>query len=192
MKNLILVIAVVLAAPAFAGTQPVNVSGTPFEGSILTFTENEFGPQLDGLTFAVNGKEAVGIFFGGRKKQWCAVIKDEKEGTGLDCGFLNKGGDITAWVTGKPEKKAVVQLSERTVKLSWADSPRYIQLKGSIEVDAASRVATARLEVSTWESEKSVHASSHTVGGIYISASAQIRRDIGKFDNNRRNPAKTN
>ncbi len=191
MKNLILALAVVMAAPASAGSQQVNVSGTPFEGSNVTFNENEFGPQLDGLTFSVNGKEAVGIFFGGRKKQWCAVIKDAKEGTSLDCGFLNKGGEISVWPSAKPEKKAIATLSDRTLKIHWADHPRQIVLKGSIEVDAASRVATAKLEVNLWEADKSIASASHTVGGIYISSSAQIRRDIGQTTKIR-NPAKTN
>lgn len=192
MRNIILIMAVTLATPALADSK-VSATGTPFEGASITFTENEFGPQLDGLTFAINGKEAVGIFFGGRKKQWCAVIKDSKEGTNLDCGFLNKGGEISVWVTGKPELKAsAVHATDRTLKISWTDSSKQLVLKGNIEVNATTRVATAKLEVGVWDGDKAVTTASHHVDGIYLSASAQIKREIGKIDRSERNPAKTN
>ncbi len=193
MNYLILIMTAALSLPAFSAQGgAVNVAGTPFEGAKISFNENEFGPQLDGLTFAINGKEAVGVFFGGRKKQWCAVTKDAKEGTSLDCGFLNKGGEIAVWVTGKPSVKAkAVHANDRTLKIEFADLSKHIILKGSIEVEAATRVATARLEVSVFEVDKVLAAASHTVGGIYLSASAQIKREVGSHET-MRNPAKSN
>lgn len=193
MNYLALILTAAISFPAFSAQGgAVNVAGTPFEGAKITFNENEFGPQLDGLTFAINGKEAVGVFFGGRKKQWCAVTKDAKEGTSLDCGFLNRGGEITVWVTGKPDVKAkAVHANDRTLKIQFTEHPKEIVLKGSIEVEAATRVATAKLEVSVWEADKSVASASHTVGGLYLSASAQIKREVGNHEAVR-NPAKSN
>ena len=98
------------ACPKFF--QPFNVPGSAVEKANLTFTENEFGPQLDGLKFKVNGKDAVGVFFGGRKKVWCAVLHDKKEGTGLDCSLLNNnkagvlGSGNLIWVTDAKDKTA--------------------------------------------------------------------------------------
>src|SRR6185295_14400290 len=91
MKKWIL-LAVLIPAASWACPkffQPFNVPGTALEKSTLTFTENEFGPQLDGFKFKANGKDVVGVFYGGRKKVWCAVLHDKKEGTGLDCSILN-------------------------------------------------------------------------------------------------------
>lgn len=193
MKSLILGLVAVLSLPALsAEIGQVNVVGTPFENAKITFNENEFGPQLDGLTFAINGREAVGVFFGGRKKRWCAVTKDAKEGTSLDCGFLNKGGEISVWVTGKPELKAkAIHANDRTLQIQFADHSKQIVLKGSIEVEAATRVATAKLEVHVVEAEKVLTTASHTVGGVYLSASAQIKRQVGNHEAVR-NPAKSN
>lgn len=193
MKSLILALTTILSLPVFAADiGSVKVAGTPFENAQITFNENEFGPQLDGLTFAINGREAVGVFFGGRKKRWCAVTKDAKEGTSLDCGFLNKGGEIQVWVTGKPELKAkAIHANDRTLKIEFADHPKQIVLKGSIEVEAATRVATAKLEVNVVEADQIVTTASHTVGGVYLSASAQIKRQVGNHEAIR-NPAKSN
>lgn len=189
------------ACPKFF--QPFNVPGTAFEKTNITFTENEFGPQIDGLKFKTNGKEAVGIFFGGRKKTWCAVLRDKKEGTSLDCGFLSmsKAGEAGSgnmiWVSdakakgGKPQAFALhtdaatitIYALDPKKKLNPKDpmaavdgTKPEIVLKGAVDVDG--KEATARMDVLLWDvaANRSLGKASHAVTGAWHEASAQISR----------------
>jgi len=205
MSKWILLIALAPAAawacPKFF--QPFNVPNTAFEKTNITFTENEFGPQIDGLKFKTNGKEAVGIFYGGRKKTWCAVLKDKKEGTSLDCGFLsmNKAGEVGSgnmiWVHDTKSKSAkphafAVHTDPSTITIYSLDPKKTVNkkdpmaavdttkpeivLKGWVEVSGSE--ATAKMDVTVWDvtANKSLGKATHAVQGTWHEASAQISR----------------
>jgi hypothetical protein len=189
------------ACPKFF--QPFLVPNTAFEKTPMVFTENEFGPQIDGLNFHVGGKTAVGVFYGGRKKQWCAVLKDKKEGTSLDCQFFNQdkagtaGGPlITVSAPGKAPTKPVAfalhtegeaftiftidpskPLNKKDPMTSVDSSKAEIVLRGRVDVNNGSS-ATASLDVTVWDvaTNKSLGKASHSVKGQFASASAQISR----------------
>ncbi|MGE4133537.1 MAG: hypothetical protein AB7F86_18015 [Bdellovibrionales bacterium] len=81
------------ACPKFF--HPIDPTGTAFAGTPIKFNENEWGPQLDGLKFKVEGKETTSIFYSSTKKRWCGVVKMAGEvGGTFDCNFLhtNKAG----------------------------------------------------------------------------------------------------
>lgn len=199
-------IALLLAPTAWACPkffQPFNAPGTAFEKTNITFNENEFGPQIDGLKFKTNGKEATGVFFGGRKKTWCAVLKDKKEGTTLDCGFLalNRAGEVGSgniiWVQdakakkGKPQAFALrtdaTTMTIYTIDTHKKFNPKEpmaavdptkaeIVLKGAVEV--ADNEAIAKLDVILWDvtGNRSLGRAAHAVTGTWHESSAQISR----------------
>lgn len=190
-----------MACPKFF--QPFNVPGTAVESAQLTFTENEFGPQLDGLKFKTNGKEAVGIFYGGRKKTWCAVLRDKKEGTSLDCGFLKAaqagvpGSGNIIWVWDAKDKKGksnaiAIHTDDATVTVYSLDPAKKFDKKNPMAavdptrpelilkgaVDVAGTEATAKMDVIAWDvaANKSLGKATHSVVGAWQAASAQITR----------------
>jgi hypothetical protein len=203
-----LLLALTFAAPtAFACAKffhPFNVAGTPFEKSAITFSENEFGPQLDGWKFKANGKEAVGVFFGGRKKTWCAVVQDKKEGTGLDCNFLHHakaghaGSGNMIWVYDAKSKNAkpkafALHGDEHTLTIYTLDPAKPVKnkdpmaavdttkpeiiLKGWIDVNDKNE-ARAKMEVIAWDvtANKSAGRAVHVVEGLYSADNAMIKR----------------
>ncbi len=190
------------ACPKFF--QPFTVPGTAVEKAQLTFTENEFGPQLDGLKFKVNGKDVAGVFFGGRKKVWCAVLHDKKEGTGLDCSVLNSakagenGSGNMIWVTGTKDKGTkqnafAVHTDDHTMTIYSVDNKKKfnkkdpmaavdttkpeIVVKGFVDVNDKN-LASAKMEVIAWDvaGNKSLGKAAHVVEGTFQTASAQITR----------------
>ncbi len=71
--------------------QSFKLSQTALEGLQVKFNENEFGPQLDGIKFISGRRTATAIFFHAKKKEWCGVSRDSKEGLKFDCGFFKTG-----------------------------------------------------------------------------------------------------
>lgn len=190
------------ACPKFF--QPFNVPGTPFEKTNITFTENEFGPQLDGLKFKANGKDVVGVFYGGRKKTWCAVLRDKKEGTSLDCSILNNanagmsGHGNVIWVSDTKSKAAkapaiAVHTDDNTLTIYTLDPKKAwkpkefmsavdttkpeIIIKGWVDVNDKNE-ATAKMDVILWDvaANHSTGKATHSVTGAWQAASAQITR----------------
>lgn len=203
-----LLFSLLLAAPAALACakhfQPFNVGGTPFEKSTITFSENEFGPQIDGWKFKVGDKYAIGAFYGGRKKTWCAVVQDKKEGTGLDCGFFHhnqagvNGSGNVIWVMDGKDKAAKPQAfalhsDEKTLTIYTLDPAKpfnkkdpmaavdgtkpEVVLKGWLDVNEKNE-AVSKTEVIVWDvaANKSAGRAIHTVEGTYTPENAMIKR----------------